>query len=284
MTEQLAKLGARRFWIRLMLLMLAAILILLGWVYLAQREFIYFPTRLSRATFEASVKDAFGDRATILAPFDAVVVEPPPELSVRATAILFHGNASLGIDRAYYAPVFAQRGIRLILAEYPGYGPRAGRPSEKALVEDADALYGGVLQRYPDAPILVVGESLGTGVAVQVAVDQGVRPPARLVLLTPFLSLAETAARAYWFLPARYLVRDRFDSASRIAHYKRPVAILVAERDEVVGAVQGRALAEVSRLRGETVLVELPEAGHNSWTALMTDAQWTSLLGLPVVR
>jgi pimeloyl-ACP methyl ester carboxylesterase len=260
-----------------MLFLLGAIALVLGALYVTQRGLIYFPTRLSPTAFEAAVKRTFGDRASILAPFDAVVLEPPPAFPVQATAILFHGNASLGIDRAYYAPVFARRRIRLILAEYPGYGARPGSPSEKALVEDGDALYAAVQLRYPNEPIIVVGESLGTGVAVQVAVQQS-RQPARLVLLTPFLSLDETAARVYWFLPVRLLLKDHFDAAGQLPRYKGPVAILAAEKDQVVGAKQGRSLAAVARSRGETVYVELAEAGHNSWTALMTDSQWTELL------
>jgi pimeloyl-ACP methyl ester carboxylesterase len=271
----------RGLWKRLVLVLLGSLAIAIVALYAGQRHLIYFPRKTSSTEFAEDVKTLFGDRATILPPFDAVVVEPSPGTPVRATALLFHGNASLGIDRAGLAPAFAERGVRLVLAEYPGYGARPGAPSEKTLVADGDALYAAVLRRYPDAPILVVGESLGTGVAVQVAVHQAARPPARLVLLTPFLSLVETAARAYRFLPVRHLMKDRFDSAGDLPRYRGPIAIMVGEKDEVVGAAQGRELARVSRSRGETVYVELPEAGHNSWIALMTESQWTELLGLP---
>jgi hypothetical protein len=265
---------------RVALVLLGCLAVLLGGLYAGQRQLIYFPRKMSPAEFAAEVRAALGERAEILAPFDAVVIEPPPATAARGTAIVFHGNASLGLDRAHLAAVFAARGLRLVLAEYPGYGPRGGAPTERALVADGEALYAAVLRRYPDAPVLLVGESLGTGVAVQVAVRQAQRPPARLLLLTPFLSLAETAARVYWFLPARYLIRDRFDSAGELPRFSGPVAILVAARDEVVGAAQGRALGQLSRLRGETTYIEIPEAGHNTWSALMTDAQWTLLLGL----
>ena len=254
--------------------------VLLALLYANQRSLIYLPARLDPARFAQLVRASLGERATILAPFDAVVVEPPATVPARATVILFHGNAGLGIERSYLVPVCATRGLRLVLAEYPGYGGRAGEPSERALVADGEALYAEVLRRYRGAPVLLAGESLGTGVAVQVATGRE-PPPARLVLLTPFLSLAETAARAYPYLPARYLVRDRFDSAGRLPRYRGPVAILVAGEDEVVGAAQGRALVALARARGETAYVELPDGGHNGWTAFASDAQWTELLGAP---
>jgi pimeloyl-ACP methyl ester carboxylesterase len=266
--------------VRLMLVFFGLLVAVLGSLYAGQRGLIYFPSKLDPARFPEKVRATFGAHATILPPFDAVVIEPTATFPVRATAILFHGNAGAAIDRGYLVPVFSSRGVRLVLAEYPGYGPRRGSPTEHALVEDGEALYAAVLRQYPDVPIVLVGESLGGGVAVQVAIRQETQPPARLVLLTPFLSFAETAARAYPYLPARYLVKDRFDSAGQLPRYRGPIAILVAEKDEVVGPAQGRALAEIARPRGETAYVEIAEAGHNSWTALATDAQWTELLGL----
>ncbi len=265
----------------MILLPLAFVLLVLGVLFAVQRSLIYFPERMSRAAFEAAVHGSLQARTSVLTPFDAIVFEPPLEKAVVGTAILFHGNAGSALDRAYLAPTFTARGLRLVLAEYPGYGAREGSPSETSLTTDAIALYTQVTTAHPGEPIVLVGESLGTGVAVQVAARAALHPPSRLVLLTPFLSLAETAARAYPFLPARYLVIDRFDSAAALPRFKGPVAVLVAGRDEVVGADQGRSLAEIARQRGETVLVELPDAGHNSWSALISDAEWTRLLGQP---
>jgi alpha-beta hydrolase superfamily lysophospholipase len=258
--------------------LLACLLAAIGALYALQRKLMYFPRRLPPAEYAAEVGASFGGGARILGPFDAIVVEPPAGVATRGVAIWFHGNAGLGLDRAYVAPVFARRGLRLVLAEYPGYGARGGEPSERTLVADAQALYARVCDESGALPVMLVGESLGSGVAVAVASHEGRAPPARLVLLTPFLSVAETAARVYWFLPARVLVKDRYDSARHLPGYRGPVAILVAGRDEVIGASQGRALAELARARGETTVLELAEAGHNSWMPLLTGAQWTSLL------
>ena len=275
------QLRSRQFWVRLMLMVLGCIVLVLGVLFVVQRSLIYYPTRLSRAQFDAAVKGSLDGPVSMIDPFDAVVFEPLATVPVAGTAILFHGNGGFGLDRAHLAPEFTRRGLRFILAEYPGYGARPGSPSEKAIVRDADELYTKVASLFPGTPILIVGESLGSGVAVQVAALRKDRGPSRLVLLTPFLSLADTAARVYPFLPARFLLRDRFDSAAALPRCTGPVAILVAGNDAVVGAEQGRRLAQVSRSRGETVVVDLPGAGHNSWSVLMTSEQWTELLGVP---
>ncbi|SRR5579871_401391 len=264
-------------WLGLIIALTGVVLVLLVALYARQRALIYFPQRLDRAEFDGRVRATFGERASIIEPYDAVVVGPPPSAPATATALVFHGNAGLGIDRGYLVPEAATRGLRLVIAEYPGYGARAGSPTEATLIDDACALYREVRRRFPDDRIILIGESLGSGVAVQVAARE---KPSRLVLLVPFLSLAKTAARAYPFLPAQLLLKDRFDSARALRQYQGPVALLVAGRDEVVGADQGRALAEVARGRGETTVVEIEQGHHNDWSEFATASTWTRLLGI----
>lgn len=254
----------------------------MGVLYVTQRTLIYYPEKLTREQFLSRVQTAFHGKASVIPLFDAVVLEPEATRAA-ATVIWFHGNAGLNVDRSGVALGLSQRGLRLILAEYPGYGARDGEPSESAIVDDARALYTSVAARYPESPLLLMGASLGSGVAAQLAAKPGYgRAPARLILLTPYLSIAETAAQRYWMLPVRHLVKDVFDSAGAIADYSGPVAILVAGRDEVIGADQGRLLAERSKARGPTAYVELPLAGHFSWPDLVRSQQWTELLGVPV--
>jgi hypothetical protein len=106
-----------------------------------------------------------------------------------------------------------------------------------------------------------------------------VRGPQRLVLLAPFLSLAETAARIYWYLPVRHFVRDVYDSARHLTGYAGTVAILAAGQDEVLGADQARSLAELARTRGETIYLELREARHERSSMRLSETQLTELLG-----
>lgn len=264
---------------QLAFLALLAFVCVTGLLFLFQRSLLYPARAVEKTEFLKEVARRFGRGTQLLEPFDAVVIDPTPGKKVVGTAVLFHGNGELGIDRTDLVGPLEARGFRVILAEYPGYGARGGRSTEEAIVNDAIRLYRTVRARYGQEAPLIVGVSLGSGVAVQVAtrVDASEAPP-RLVLLTPYLSIAKTAALKFPYLPARYLVLDRFDSERALPRYTGFVAVGVADRDEVVGAAQGYALAEVAQARGPTQLVVFHNAGHNDWSGRVTDAQWQQLL------
>ena len=267
---------------RALVLSAGVVLLLLAVAFAFQRSLLYHPRRIDRAVFPDLVSRQFGREAWILEPFDSIVVEP--ELSkgghVRGTVLLFHGNAELALDRTDLARAFSRQGFRAVLAEYPGYGTRTGRLNQDAIVDDAVALYRVVRARFAQEPIELAGVSLGSGVAVQVAARvEHNEAPSRLVLLTPYLSIPKTAALALPYLPARYLVLDRFDSERDLPRYAGPVAIGIAADDEVVGAAQGFALARAAQARGPTHVVTFENAMHNDWSERVTDAQWAELLG-----
>jgi pimeloyl-ACP methyl ester carboxylesterase len=178
----------------------------------------------------------------------------------RADAILyFGGNAeSVQYNRANFASWFP--GSTSYLLAYRGYGASDGTPDERALYGDALALYDTVRARQPNARISVLGRSLGSAVATYLASR---RPVARLALVTPFDSLAEVAQAHFPWLPARLLVRDRYDSVAHLASYRGPVLVIRAGADvEIPAPNTARLIASL----GATVptVVELPTAGHNT--------------------
>lgn len=252
------------------------------YMYASQDRMLYHPVSISRADAQKQLERLY-PRARMLDDKSALVFED--DRPVIATAILFHGNGGHALHRHRIYDAFAARGIRLIVAEYPGYGWRDGSPTEKLLVDEGLALYESVRNEMPqDHPVMIVGESLGSGVAVQVAA-RSTRPPARLVLLTPFTSVADVAAGIFWMLPVRLLLRDSYDSMAHIGLYRGPVSILVTENDEIVGSDSGLALHRAADRRGMTSLVFLRNAGHNGWWHLMSGADWDSLLvAAPVSR
>ncbi len=268
--------------IRALALSASVLLLLAVLLFVFQRSLLYQPRHIDKATYSAVVAHQFGRGAWVLEPFDAIVVEAEASTvgQARGTVLLFHGNGELALDRTDLAQAFSRQGFRAVLAEYPGYGTRGGRLSEDAIVSDAIALYRVVRARFAPEPVELAGVSLGSGVAVQVATRvEANEAPSRLVLLTPYLSIPRSAALALPFLPARYLVLDRFDSERDLPRYAGPVALGIAANDEVVGAAQGYALAKVAQARGPTRVVTFATATHNDWSARVTDAQWAELLG-----
>ncbi|MEP6995292.1 MAG: alpha/beta hydrolase, partial [Acidobacteriota bacterium] len=220
-------------------------------------RFLYFPTRELAAT-----PQALGLRAEEL----SVLTEDGVRLhgwwiqGVRGRAVLFfHGNAGNAGDRLDRARILNERfGLDVFLVDYRGYGRSEGHPSEEGLYRDSRAVHEIALDRgFRPGQIVVFGESLGSAVAIQLAID---RPCAGVILETPFLSIAAMARKYYPFVPT-ILIRTRFDNEGKIGAVAPPKLFLIAERDEVVPADQGRRLFE--RAKDPKTLFVIPGSGHN---------------------
>jgi len=141
---------------------------------------------------------------------------------------------------------------------YRGYGASDGTPDEAALSADALALFDHVRSAPANRPVALVGRSLGSGVASYVAAH---RPVDRLVLVTPFDSLAALAQSAYPLFPVRWLLHDRYESARHLANYGGPLLIVRAGKDDIVTPPStDRLLASLAR---QVPVVVLEQAGHN---------------------
>ncbi len=233
-----------------------------------QERLLYFP---ERAPVEALVGE--GLRAWPSATeFRGLLAEPHSQ--ARATAIVFHGNAGHAGHRADYAAALLPRRVRVILAEYPGYGPRHGELGEESLVADAALT---IARVYADfgGPLLLIGESLGSGVAAAAAA----RAPERvcgLLLITPWDRLENVAAHHFPWLPVRWFLRDRYETAAHLAGLRVPVLVVVAERDDIVPACFGVALYQA--LDQPKRLVTIRGAGHNDWPAWVGPGFWDDAL------
>lgn len=161
---------------------------------------------------------------------------------VEGTIIVFHGNAGTAYHRSFYIDALSQYKLRVILAEYPGYGGRSGQPSEDVLVNDAIETLRLAHQTHGE-PLFLWGESLGSGVVSSV-VSQTDVPLKGLALFLPWDSLANVAQTHYWYLPARWLVLDKYNSVENLQQFAGNIAVMLAEDDEVIPAQHGRALYE----------------------------------------
>lgn len=256
----------RWFLMPLRLLAISAVLVLAG-VFMLQNSLLYFPERATTAQMLSPGLDAWPSAQD----FRGLVAEPASTTrpAVRGTVIVFHGNAGHAGHRRFYAEALTPLGLRVILAEYPAYGPRQGTLGEDSLVADAAETIA-LAQRQYGAPLLLIGESLGAGVAAAAAARQRDKV-AGLLLITPWDSLAQVAAHHYPWLPVRWLLRDRYDSAGHLRTLGSPVLVAVAERDSIVPARFGQAL--YAALSAPRKLTLMPGAEHNDWPDRV-DANW----------
>ena len=148
----------------------------------------------------------------------------------RERALVYYGGNGEGLD--WLVPELGRRFPRhtSYLLAYRGYGASEGVPNERVLTSDALAVHDHAAARHP-GPVDVIGRSLGSGVAMQVAVRRQVE---RLVLITPFDSLVATGADLFPRLPVRHLLRDRWDSAGVAHRLRARVLVVRAGRDAVV--------------------------------------------------
>lgn len=238
----------------------------LGLLYLFQRQLVFRPDPERLAP--AAVGLAGFAEETLATPDGARLIAwwVPPRPG-RLTVLYFHGNGGNVSYRAGRFGLLRDAGFGVLALSWRGYGGSTGSPSETALVADGRLAYRHLLAKgIPAERIVIFGESLGSGVAVQVAADARV---AGLILDSPFTSVADVAARRFPFLPVHGLVLDRFDSLARIADIGTSLLIVHGDRDRVVPYDLGVRLHAAAREPKR--FVTLPGAGH---TAPLAAGAW----------
>ncbi len=233
-----------------------------------QDSLLYFPQQVPLAAMTSPGLGAWPDADDFLG-----LIAKPAGMA-RGTVVVFHGNAGHAGHREFYAQMLAPLGFRVVLAEYPGYGPRGGTVGEASLVDDAAQTIALAHARY-GGPVLVIGESLGAGVAAA-ATRQVQGLVAGLMLVTPWDRLESVASHHYAWLPVRWLLRDRYDSVANLAGFERPVVVAVAEHDSIVPARYGIALH--GSLHAPKQLRTLRGAEHNDWIDRADAAWWREVV------
>lgn len=245
--------------------MLISLLIILtvfiGTLYFAQRSMIYVPAKQKPSIGQSNI-----------AGLEEIIVRTKDGLSLFAwykaprtqdtpTILWFHGNASnVGITALRAIP-FAEQGYGLLLAEYRGYASNPGKPTEEGLYNDARAYMNYLMaeKSVPENAIIIYGESIGSGPAVQMATEnQGIHT---LILEAPMSALLEIAAFHYPYLPSNLLLKDRYDNLSKIGGIKSPLILIHGERDTVIPFALGKKLFNAAP--EPKSMITLPDAGHN---------------------
>lgn len=234
--------------------------LLVGGMAVFQRDIIYHPSSQMVDPAQAGVPEM---SPVPVRTQDNLVITgwyAPATRPQAATIALFHGNAGTLAHRAHKARVLLDAGYGVFLVGYRGYGGNPGRPSEAGLYDDSRAVMAWLsTQGIPQSRLVAYGESLGTGIAVQMATEHP--ELAALVLEAPFTRLPDLAPA--YLLPgfADMLMVDRYDSLGKLPNVQAPLLILHGEHDGVVPVNMGRQMFAAAT--GDKEGAFLAQAGHN---------------------
>jgi pimeloyl-ACP methyl ester carboxylesterase len=219
-----------------------------------QRSFIYFPT-----TYDAyPINELSAKNVNIYSANGMEWLWLPSGQSPRHILVYFHGNAMSAIDRIDKAEEWRKRGFDVMLVEYPGFGPREGKPSEQAFYETGRQVLSTLKQDFPKTSLSLYGESLGSATAVQMATEFDIQG---LILETPFLSVKRIAQGQYPFLPVSILLRDKFLNDKKINQIQAPLFIIHGTEDSVVPFSHGETLYNL--YEGQKTFYPINGASHN---------------------
>ncbi len=232
---------------------------LVGALSVFQRHLMYFPDTDKPSPADFGVPEMVEVTLKTKDGLDLLAWYRAPQSDALPVILYFHGNAGhIGFRAAKVRP-YIDAGFGVLLVSYRGYAGNPGKPTEEGLYQDGRAAVAFVAGEGIAARRTVFyGESLGSGVAVQLATEGA---PGAVVLEAPFTSAADIAASHYPFVPVRYLLWDRFASMDKIAGVKAPLFFLHGERDRIVPIGHGRKLFDAASEPKSAAY--FAEAGHN---------------------
>jgi uncharacterized protein len=216
-------------------------------LFWSQSSFLYHPMP-ARPGDTGTITSFEGDGARLL-----VSTHPKPG----NIAVLYFGGNGEDVSQSLPLLVRVFPHAAIYALHYRGYSGSTGTPTEKHLVADGVALFGRIYQEHRD--VTVIGRSLGSGVAIQVA---SLRPATRLVLVTPYNSIAELAAQRFSYVPIKWLLKDKYESGQFAPRISVPTTIIAAQRDGVIPMAS--TLSLFSHFKpGVATFTVIRNAGHN---------------------
>jgi uncharacterized protein len=233
---------------------------MLGGLYLAQRKMLYYPNVSKPDIKEVPFSNA-----------QEITVKTKDNLQLTAwylpsanpglpIIVFFHGNASNMLWSMYKMPKYIEAGYGILSAEYRGYSGNPGSPSEQGFYNDGRAYINWLkTQNIHEDQIILYAESIGTGVAIQMATEY--EPFQAIVLESPFTSMVDLVRRHYWFAPT-ILLKDRYESMEKIGKIKSPLIVLHGTNDSIVPQSMGQMLFEAAPQPKTFISIE--GADHNN--------------------
>lgn len=239
---------------------------IVAYLYVAQRSMLYMPANKG-LTPEALGLDGVERHVLPTPDGETIVLWHAPPLDGKPTILFLHGNAGEIGDRDERLRVYRQAGFGICFVSYRGFGGSTGSPTEQGTLLDAETAYLWLREQgVSGSTIALVGESLGTGIAVQLATRHEV---GAVALEAPYTSTADVASLTYWWLPVSLLMKDQYRSIDHIAEVSAPLLIMHGDADEIIPVSFGKRLFEAAREPKELYLV--PGGLHD---AIHDEATW----------
>ena len=218
-----------------------AYIVVIIFVYFYQRNLLYHPSENNY------------QNDTIQFNYEEIFIKVNDEIKLKSwiinkdlknfkTLVFFHGNAGDLSNRIYKLNELDKLNINILLISWRGFSGNEGYPTEKNLYEDAEAAIKWLnKKKVSNSQIILYGESLGTGVAVEIASKNNFNS---IILESPFTSIENSAKIYYPYLPVKFLLKDRYDSISKIKKINSPILIMHGRKDDIVPFFMGKKLFE----------------------------------------
>ncbi|MBV8061533.1 MAG: alpha/beta hydrolase [Alphaproteobacteria bacterium] len=240
--------------------LLAVYVVFIGALFFMQKRLMYFPDTGRFVPSEWALPEM---KPLTIHEDDGLTLNSwyrPVQKPGLFTIVFCQGNAGhLGYRNYKFRP-WLDAGYGLLLVGYRGFGGNPGAPSEEGLYDDARSAIDAIRALgVKDKAMVIYGESMGTGVATQMATEVGA---SALILESPYTSVPDVGTDRYPMVPVHILLRDKYDSLSKIKDVHMPLLLMHGELDDVVPVKFGRRLFAAAN---EPKQVEyVPEAGHNN--------------------
>ncbi|MDR3450353.1 MAG: alpha/beta hydrolase [Alphaproteobacteria bacterium] len=238
--------------------------VFIGSLFVMQKSLMYFPDQARFVPAEWALPELQPLEVTAEDGLRITSWYRPAQARDKMTIVFFQGNAGHLGYRNYKVRPWLDAGYGVLMVGYRGFG-NPGSPSEEGLYMDAQAAIDAIKAKtapgggVPEAGIVFYGESMGTGVAVQMATEYNA---AALILESPYTSIPDVGADRYPLVPVRWLLRDKYDSLAKIGNVHMPLLLLHGELDEVVPVKFGKKLFAAANEPKQSYWA--PDAGHNN--------------------
>ena len=217
--------------------------------YLLVNLFVYFYQR--NLLYNPSENNYLNDKINF--DYQEIFIETDKDIKLKSwfinknlkrfkTLVFFHGNAGNLLNRVHKLNELSKLDLNILLISWRSFSGNKGKPTEENLYYDARQIVKWLkTQGLDNKDIVLYGESLGTGVAIELASKNNF---GGIILESPFTSMVDTAKIYYPYLPVNLLLRDRYDSKSKIKNIKSPVLIMHGKMDNIVPQRMGLELFE----------------------------------------